>query len=92
MINSNKPKVLKRIRRKYICDQCSLKFPSQKKLKLHMLSHLDNSEKKSVTEEISTETSLSSSGKVKKEFTSNDDVTITRTAFVMKCSTCYRMI
>ena len=57
-----------------------------------MLSHLDNSEKKSVTEEISTETSLSSSGKVKKEDTSNDDVTITRTAFVMKCSTCYRII
>ena len=38
-----------------------------------MLSHLDSSEKKSVTEEISTEISVSSSGNVKKEDTSNDD-------------------
>lgn len=49
----NKQKVIKRIRRKYICAHCNNKFPSGKKLKLHMQLHIEK-------EEISTEVSSSS--------------------------------
>lgn len=71
MLHSNKVKVIKRIRRKFQCTQCAIKFPSQKKLKLHMLSHLENIEKKSINEEISTE--VTSSSNLKNEDASIDD-------------------
>ena len=53
ILTHNKQKVIKRIGRKYICAQCKKKFPSQKKLKLHMQLHIEK-------EEISTEVSSSS--------------------------------
>ena len=53
ILTHNKQKVIKRIRRKYICAHCNNKFPSGKKLKLHMQLHIEK-------EEISTEVSSSS--------------------------------